>query len=193
MSETPVSLLERLRLRPDAADWQRLVDLYRPLLESWLRRQGVQPADADDLVQDVLTVLPRELPRFQRVRQGAFRSWLRGILANRLRGFWRDRRHRPQAAGDSDFAHLLEQMEDPASDLSRRWDEEHDAHVIQQLLSSIEHEFTPATWQAFRRQVLDEARAAVVAAELGISVNAVLIARSRVLRRLRREARDLID
>jgi RNA polymerase sigma-70 factor (ECF subfamily) len=138
-------------------------------------------------------VVHRELPRFQRARTGAFRAWLRGILANRLRAFWRDRQRRPLASGDSDLLRQLEQLEDPGSDLSRRWDEEHDRHVIQQLLRGIEQEFMPATWQAFRRQVLDEARASVVAAELGMSVNAVLIARSRVLRRLRREACGLID
>ena len=54
-------------------------------------------------------------------------------------------------------------------------------------------EFTPATWRAFRRQVLDGMTAAQAAEELGTSVNAALIAKSRVLRRLRREVQGLID
>src|SRR5262249_32501176 len=44
MSETSHSLLERLRRRPDADDWRRLVELYEPLLRTWLGRQGVQGA-----------------------------------------------------------------------------------------------------------------------------------------------------
>ena len=57
----------------------------------------------------------------------------------------------------------------------------------------VQPEFTEATWQAFRRLALDGAAAKVVAGELGLSVNAVLIAKSRVLSRLRQEARGLVD
>lgn len=61
------------------------------------------------------------------------------------------------------------------------------------MLELIEPEFRPATWQAFRRVVLDGDKPAQVAAELGISENAVLLAKSRVLSRLRQEARGLLD
>ncbi len=64
MSETSASLLERLRLEPDEASWRRLVDLYVPLLRGWLRRYALQPPDAEDLVQEVLAVVVRELPQF---------------------------------------------------------------------------------------------------------------------------------
>src|SRR5262249_32607592 len=114
MRDTPVSLLERLRLQPDAAAWQRLADLYAPLIRTWLRRHSVQPSDADDLVQEVLGVLVRELPDFQHQRRpGAFRRWLRGVTVNRLRVFWRSQRGRPAAAGGSDFEQALAQLEDP--------------------------------------------------------------------------------
>ncbi len=56
MPETPVSLLERLRLQPDRDSWQRLVELYSPLIRHWLRAYALQAADADDLVQEVLGV-----------------------------------------------------------------------------------------------------------------------------------------
>jgi RNA polymerase sigma factor (sigma-70 family) len=192
MSQTPVSLLDRLRLQPEPAAWQRLVDLYAPLIRRWLRRHALPDADVDDLAQDVLAVVVRKLPSFEHnQRPGAFRSWLRAVMANCLRDFWRARRARPVATGDSDFLRLLDQLEDPASGLSRQWDEEHDRHVVQRLLEMIEPDFEPTTWQAFRRVVRDGARPAAVAAELGVSVNAVLLAKSRVLRRLRQEARGL--
>jgi RNA polymerase sigma-70 factor (ECF subfamily) len=193
VAETSVSLLERLR-QPGSEAWARLVDVYAPLVRGWLRRQGVAEADADDLTQEVLAVLVRELPQFRHNgRPGAFRAWLRGVTANRLRGFWRARRGRPEAAGGDAFAAALGQLEDPHSDLSRRWDEEHDRHVLRRLQELIEPEFSATAWRAFRRTVLDGERAAAVAAELGTSVNAVLLAKSRVLRRLREEARGLVD
>jgi RNA polymerase sigma-70 factor (ECF subfamily) len=194
MSETSASLLERLRLQPAAADWQRLLDLYEPLIRGWLRRHGLQAPDADDLVQDVLGVVVRELPHFEHNhRPGAFRNWLRTITAHCLRRFWRARLYRPDAAGGSGWEQHLAQLEDPASGLSRLWDEEHDRHVVRRLLERIEPDFQPSTWRAFCRLVLDGVPAAAVAAELGLSVNAVLIAKSRVLQRFRQEARGLLD
>jgi RNA polymerase sigma-70 factor (ECF subfamily) len=193
MCETSASLLERLRSEPDDASWQRLVDLYTPLLRGWLGRHGLQACDSDDLVQDVLAVVVRDLPRFRHnERTGAFRRWLRTILVHRLRDFWRARRARPQLTGDHPLLHLLEQWSDPQASLSRLWDEEHDRYVVGRLLQRIEAVVTPSTWQAFRRVVIDGQDEETVAAELGLSVNAVFIAKSRVLSRLRREAAGLI-
>jgi RNA polymerase sigma-70 factor (ECF subfamily) len=194
MPETSVSLLERLRLHPDAPAWQRLVDLYTPLIRAWLQRYGVQPADADDLVQEVMGVLIRELPGFEHERRtGSFRRWLRSITVNRLRAFWRARRGRPISVGGSDFGRLLSELEDPESGLSRDWDVEHDCHVARRLLELIESEFEPATWQAFHMLVMEGKPTAAVAAKLGVSANSVRIAKSRVLSRLRQEMHGLVE
>jgi RNA polymerase sigma-70 factor (ECF subfamily) len=87
----------------------------------------------------------------------------------------------------------LQNVADPFSTLEALWDSEHDRHVTEALLILVEPAFTQSTWLAFRRQVLDGQRAEEVASELGISVNAVLLAKSRVLRRLRDEAKGLLD
>lgn len=187
--ETPVSLLERLRLRPDAGSWQRLVDLYAPLIRGWLARHGLQASDADDLSQEVLRIVVQEMPSFRHdLRTGAFRRWLKNILLNRLRTYWRQRR---PATGD--HGQLLNQLEDPASDPSRLWDQEHDEHVARRLLELIEPEFEPPSWRAFQMLMLEGKSTADTAAALGLSPNAVRIAKSRVLRRLRQEIEGLVD
>jgi RNA polymerase sigma factor (sigma-70 family) len=184
--ETSASLLDQARARCAGA-WDRLVALYTPLLEAWLTAAGLQPADREDLSQRVLEILVRQLPGFEHNgRTGAFRAWLRGITVNLLREFWRTR---PEPEAGS----VLDQLTDPNAGLSCFWDEEHDRHVLHALMEMVRPQFTEATWQAFRRQALDGASARVVADELGLSVNAVLIARSRVLTRLRQEARGLVD
>jgi RNA polymerase sigma-70 factor (ECF subfamily) len=194
MHQTPHSLLERMRLRPDAASWRRLVDLYTPLLQAWLRRYDVPAADVDDLVQEVLAVLVHELPAFQHnQRRGAFRRWLRTIALNRLKGYWRGRQTGPRTLPGAEAAQVLEQVADPASDPDRHWEQEHDQFIVRRALELLEPEFTPSTWQAFRRQVIDGARPAEVAAELGLSAHAALLAKFRVLRRLRREVDGLTD
>jgi RNA polymerase sigma-70 factor (ECF subfamily) len=194
MNPTPISLLERLRLRPDPASWQRLVDLYAPLLRNWLERYSVPHADADDLVQEVLSVLVRELADFQHdLRRGAFRRWLRTILVNRLHAFWRTRRSASVGAGGPAGDELLGRLEDPSDDLARLWDLEHDRYVLRRLIGLLETEFEPTTWAAFRLVALEGRSNAEAAAALGLSVNAVRIARSRVLTRMRQEAEGIID
>ena len=194
MSETSVSLLDRLRLQPDEAAWRRLVDLYTPLIRGWLRRQGLPDPDADDVVQEVLAVVVRRLPEFRHSeRTGAFRCWLRTITDNCLRDHWRAQRGRARATGHSDFLRVLEQLEDPDSGLSRLWDEEHDRHVTRQLLELIRPRFEDSTWRAFQRVALDGVPPEQVAAEMGMTVNAVFIAKSRVLHLLRQEGAGLID
>jgi RNA polymerase sigma-70 factor (ECF subfamily) len=189
--DTSPSLLQRVQERTDAAAWQRLVQLYTPLIRAWLRKHDLQTEDVNDLVQQVFTVLIAKLPGFVHSgRPGAFRHWLRSITVNHLRAFWRARR---PLGGQAEMDAVLDQLEDPDSGLSREWDREHDQHVIRKVLEYVEPEFKPTTWKAFRRVVLDEAPPEAVAAELGLSINAVLIAKSRVLRRLREEAWGLID
>jgi RNA polymerase sigma-70 factor (ECF subfamily) len=194
MSETSASLLDRLRARPDDASWRRLADVYTPLIRAWLARHLVQDADSSDLVQEVLTVVLRKLPAFEHnQRAGAFRTWLRGITVNCLRDFWRAKRIRPAAAGGTDFQDVLNQLADPDSGMSRLWDREHDLHVTRRLLELIRPEFAASTWQAFQRFALEGLPVDQVAAELKTTPNAVFIAKSRVLARLRQEARGLID
>ena len=145
MNTTPVSLLECLGRRPDGQTWQRFADLYQPWLRGQFRRHGLQTADVDDLVQEVMVVLMKEVPNFQHNgRKGAFRAWLRGIAVNRLRELWREQKYAP-AAGGSDFAAKLDQLADDQSQLSQLWDREHDQHVANQLLKSIAGDFEPKT------------------------------------------------
>jgi RNA polymerase sigma-70 factor, ECF subfamily len=194
MADTSYSLLDRLCTGGDAQSWNRLVELYTPVLHAWLRRYDVlSPADVDDLVQDVLLTLSKEMSKFQPSRErGAFRAWLRTILVNRLKHFWRSRQHRPMAIGGSDFAQQLEQLSDGQSQISRLWDAEHDRQVMQRLFALVEPRFAPDTWQAFRRQMLDGVSAESVAAELKIPLHSVYAAKSRVLKALRSLADGLV-
>src|SRR6516162_3510723 len=117
--ETSASLLERLRISPDEEAWQRLDDIYRPLIQRWLRRDPTLGEEAEDIVQDVMGVLVRELPGFQRQRTGSFRRWLRTITAHRLAAFYRSRKNRPLPLGAPAGESTLEQLADPDSELSR--------------------------------------------------------------------------
>jgi RNA polymerase sigma-70 factor (ECF subfamily) len=183
--ETSLTWLGRLTSAPSGPDWRRLVDVYAPLIGDWLGRLGVPASDRDDLVQEVLLAVVRRVGDFEHRGAGAFRAWVRGILANQARKFFRDRKHHP--------AHDPDQLADDRSELATRWDREHDEYLAARALAAVEGDFAPPTWAAFRRQVFDQAKPADVAAELGLSLNSVLLAKSRVLKRLRAELAGLVE
>jgi RNA polymerase sigma-70 factor, ECF subfamily len=189
---TSVSLLDRLKVaRPDASYWNRLQGIYLPLIQRWTARVPGLGDEANDLAQDVFLVVVRELPRFERRRQGSFRAWLRKVTVNQTRSHWRRRRRMP-AVGLDPAVGFLDRLEAPDGDLAREWDQDHDRHVFERLLAIVQPDFQPTTWEAFRRFALDGLPAAQVAEESGLSENAVLQAKSRILKRLRAEAGDLL-
>ena len=183
MANTSVSLLERLRQQPESEDWERLVRLYTPLLLYWARRLGLQEPDAADLVQDVLVVLMHKLPEFRYQPGKSFRGWLRTVLMNK----WRDRPHRgppaPLESGDHPEAPEDEALEE----------REYRLFVLGQALRLMATDFEPATWQACGETAVMGRPAAEVADELKITVNAVYLAKSRVLARLRQDLAGLLE
>jgi RNA polymerase sigma-70 factor, ECF subfamily len=192
MDLTSVSLIDRLKTaQPDAPDWHRLQGIYLPLIQRWLRRVPGLGTEADDLAQEVFVVVLRELAGFERRREGSFRAWLRNITVNRARNFNKQRGRRPTVGLDPTDG-FLDSMADPDGELAQQWDREHDEHVVSKILAAVQADFNPTTWEAFQRFALNGLPAAKVAEELGMTENAVLLAKSRVIRRLREEAGDLL-
>lgn len=192
---TPASLLDRLRDRHADADWRRFHDIYAPLLHRWLKTHRVPASDQDDVVADLLTVLVAKVPDFSHTgRKGAFRAWLRRILVFRVKEYWRNRATRPAdlAAGGDGDRHLDFLAQDD-HELSRGWDEEHDRYVVARLLAAIRGEFSESLWRAFDLYAMQGRPADEVAADLGTTLNAVYLARAKILRRLRVEGAGLVD
>lgn len=192
MEATSHSLLRRAALGVGDS-WARLDRLYRPFLLSWFLAHGTPHADAEDLTQEVMTVVFRELKDFDHLgRIGGFRSWLRGTCVHRLQGYRRSRQLRGAAIGGTDFQAHLQSLADSDDNLAVNWDRDHDVEILRQLLANLTDFFQEKTLQAFHRLVFDEAPAPQVAKELGMSIGAVYVAKSRVLRALRAEADGLL-
>src|SRR4051794_11909907 len=169
MNSTSSSLLDRLRSSPEQSAWEKFVDLYAPLLFAWAHRLGRSGHDAADLVQDVLTVLVEKLPHFEYDSHKSFRAWLKTILLNR----WRQQHRR--AAGhrmtaDGDLADVA-----GPDNVAGFEEEEYRRHLVHRALALMQAEFQPVTWQACWEFVVRDRPAAEVAAELGITVNAVYL------------------
>ncbi len=187
MHTTSVSLLQRLRQPAEQNAWGRFVELYTPLLFYWACRLGMQESDAADLVQDVFAVLVQKLPGFTYDEGKSFRGWLRTIVYNK----WRDFQRRRAADPAGGVAALPGDLAAPESDTF--WEREYRQHLVGRALDLMQSEFQPATWKACWECVVSGRPAAEVALELGLSVDAVYAAKSRVLRRLRQELSGLFD
>jgi RNA polymerase sigma-70 factor (ECF subfamily) len=188
---TPLSLLAQLRRsspHDQQAAWCRFVDLYTPLLFSMARRVGATRQDAADLVHDVFEVLLREMPEF-RYRPGLrFRAWLFTIVRNK----WINRQIRMRAAPPRADVSALETVALP-DNVAEMTEAEYREHLVRRALQLMQAEFADADWKACWQNVVEERPAAEVAEELGLTVNQVYLAKSRILQRLRTELEGLLD
>ncbi|HVS37613.1 MAG TPA: sigma-70 family RNA polymerase sigma factor [Gemmataceae bacterium] len=189
MKSTSSSLLIRLRRPGEQAAWGRFADLYTPLLLYWAGRMGLSAPDARDLVQDVFVTLIQKLPQFQyQPRKGSFRSWLRTVAETRWRDSLRQRAAAPHSEGPAPLEDVV--VPDGAAAL---WETEYRTHLVGRALQIMQSDFEAKTWKACWAVVVENRSGAELAAELGMTIDAVYAARSRILRRLRQELAGLMD
>lgn len=185
---TRPSLLLRIRDPHDADSWRSFVDLYSPLILRYARKRGLQEADAADVAQDVLSQVSRSMRDFQyQPERGRFRDWLGTVVRHRVHRFFRRESSRPHGVA-GDWINDL-----PAAEHDSEWSSAFNAHILEAALESARPHFEDATWEAFRLAWLEQQPAATAAANLGMPVAALYLAKSRVLKRLREEVMVLAD
>ncbi len=189
-SSTSLSLLQRVKdQHPDA--WPRLVRLYGPLVFHWCRRAGLSAHDAADVVQEVWIAVARNISDFRRDRPtDTFRGWLRRITQYKVVDRWRD--PEPSAIGGSDARGMFEQVADKIPDSAEQIASDNDL-LTRTALELIRAEFEERTWRAFWRMAVDERSSPDVAAELGMTKQAVRQAKCRVVRRVREELQGMFE
>jgi RNA polymerase sigma factor (sigma-70 family) len=195
MPEAPVtrlSLLLRLRDFQDHDAWAQFVGVYAPLIYDFVRRRGLQDADAADLTQVCLRQVASHVGSLEYdPRRGTFRGWLFTIVVNALRDFHARAQNRCQATGDSEVRRLLESQPAQEEDDAEEWAREHRrslfAWAAQQVCPHVEE----ATWQAFWKTAVENQPSKDVARQLGLTVAGVYLAKSRIMARLRALIRDI--
>ena len=182
---TSASLLAGDRANDQQA-WQRLVEIYTPLVRHWCGQAGLTDHDSADVVQETFRAAFQAIARFRNDRpQDSFRGWLRTIARNKVRDHFRARVDRPLAAGGTEAQNKLAAVPDLVEPLSSADNEAEVNFVYRGALEVVRAEFTASTWQAFWKTVVENRTTAEVATELKLSHTAIFTAKSRVLRRLR--------
>jgi RNA polymerase sigma-70 factor (ECF subfamily) len=183
--------LVQLRDGTNHAAWQEFVALYGPVVYGYLRKRGMQDADAADLMQEVLRSISGAIGRLDYDRnQGTFRGWLFTITRNKLLNFLSARRLRPRGSGDSTTNQML-QSQPEQSDAEELWELEYQRQLAARAMEHIKGEFQANTWRAFWLTAVEGAAAAEAGRAVGLSPGAVYVAKSRVLARLKEEVESL--
>ena len=182
---TSQSLLELVR-SSDEGGWRCLTELYGPLIYHWCRQAGLRAEDAADVLQEVFRSVVIHIESFEKTTtSGSFRGWLWTITRNKIRDHFKLQAGKANAAGGTDeHLRLLNIPDEEPSDAA-------DSAITAtggltyRALRILREEVKETTWLAFWRSTIDEVAPAAVADELGISIESVWQAKSRVLRRLR--------
>ena len=185
------SLLVRIRDARDNQAWSQFVDIYAPLIFRFARRHGLQDADAADLSQDVLRTVVRAAPQLDYdPTKGSFRGWLFTVVRNRLRDWIDSQRRHPRGSGDTGEQELLEAQPDRDHEAAAQWDREYQRRLFSWAAEQVRIDFDNSSWRAFWATAVEGTSPKDVAAELGMSLGAVYIAKSRVLARLKEKIRQ---
>ncbi|HBE67385.1 MAG TPA: sigma-70 family RNA polymerase sigma factor [Planctomycetaceae bacterium] len=185
--ETRVSLILRLAQPDDVAAWHEFAEIYTPMLLAAAARKGIQPADCEDVAQEILFSVARSVERFKPDRERAkFRTWLWRIARCRIADFIENGSRQPhQNSGQTELAVTLA-ADDQAAVI-------HDVQVglFRVASEAIRRRVAPTTWQAFEMTAIEGQSVQAAASATKLSVGSVYVARCRVLKLIRDETARL--
>ncbi len=178
---THASLLIRLREGHDSVAWGEFHRRYSELLIAFAKRRGLQAADAEDVAQETLHAIARGIPEFAYdPGRGRFRNYLKTVA---IRAIWRrmrDNAAAPQPLDDGNPTAL-----DSDAAVENEWEAEWRQHHLRLAMTRVRQEFNRTDLEAFEAVAGTGREAASVAAELGLSVDQVYKAKSRIIQRLK--------
>jgi len=189
--ETRETLIRRLPNAADVEAWEVFVEIYEPLLFRLARGRGMQPADADDFVQEVLAAVVRNIERWvARKDRGSFRAWLFRIAFNLGVNFVTRPKHQRLGSGDSQIARMLEELPAVSVDSSLLFLKEYRRELFRWAAERVREQVSQRQWMAYWLTSVEERSVSEVAAEYGMSVGSIYIARSRITKRIRELIRE---
>lgn len=183
--KTRISLILRVADEQDVQAWQQFVEIYQPLVFRIAQSKGLQEADANDLVQEVMTRVARSVSNWDPdSSKGTFRGWISTIARNLVIDFLRKQKRSPLTGDDTQLRCILETgaLDSPESAI---FDLEHEKQVFAWAASQVKKQVQVNTWKAFWQTAVERRDPKSIAQSLDMTVGAVYIARSRVMARFR--------
>lgn len=190
--DTRPSFLERLRGDPQSQSaWTSFVERYGRLIRSWCAKWGLQQSDAEDVTQNVLLQVSRQMDRFEYDPGGSFRAWLKTVAYRAWVDFLESRRKRNDAgSGDTAVMRMLglvEAREQFLDQLEEEWNRE----LLKSAMERVRLRVRPHTWEAFRLMTQESLSGQEVAEQLDMKVGTVWVAKSKVQKMIYEEIQKL--
>jgi RNA polymerase sigma-70 factor (ECF subfamily) len=187
--ETRITLIQRLQHGGDDAAWEEFATIYRPVIVRFALRRQLQPADAEDLAQQVLLSVSRNIHKWkQDSARARFRTWLQTVIRNATINAL-SRKPRDQASGGTTAVRQLSQH--PDREERSRFDAEWRQETFRWAAAQVREEFEAGTWIAFWETAVEGASAKEAAQKTGKTIGAVYIARTRVMQRIKQRIAEL--
>lgn len=180
--ETRASLLLRLPNAADLVAWDEFVNLYAPCVVRVVTRAGLQQADAENVLQEVLLRVAKSIePWLNRSDRSGFRPWLLRIAKNETVNLLTRKGTRPFENAVHSVGDNLELLADGQSDLATSIDTEYEREVFLWAAEEVRESVSPHTWQAFWLSHVEGLSIEEVSNRLILKPANVYFARSRVV------------
>jgi RNA polymerase sigma-70 factor (ECF subfamily) len=186
---TTNALLESLKDPGHEAVWREFDARYRPLLCSIGSNLGLSPADAEDVAQETLVEFVKAYRegKYDKTK-GRLSSWIIAIARNRIAMRWRAKGRARVRPGDSALEGLSNRTR-----MTRIWAAEQERVIFARAWDLLRTTGRTAekTLKAFELVAMRGTPAEAAAAECGMTVDEVYIAKNRVTKRLRELVEEL--
>ncbi|MEM7317065.1 MAG: sigma-70 family RNA polymerase sigma factor, partial [Planctomycetota bacterium] len=127
-------MLQRLRDQSaDESTWDQFVERYGRKIHRWCRSWGLQEVDAEDVTQNVLLALSKQMKTFEYNANGRFRSWLKTVAYRAWCRFHEERKKNAVAFGDDDVDRMLQSVE-AREDFLRELDQECERNILEDAM-----------------------------------------------------------
>ena len=187
---TRQTLLLRLRDPADDTSWTEFAEIYTPMLYGYCKKRDIKHADTADIVQDVMRSVSLAMRNFEYdPKKGKFKGWLFTAVRHAIGRHFKNLSRRPVTAADSQFIEMLESTPEESEQID--WDRDYQRELLQWALEKVKPEFAERIWKAFEQTALRGRDPGEVATEIGMTKNAVAIAKFRVTKRLKEKAESV--
>lgn len=194
---TRYSLLSRLEDRADQDSWRDFFDTYWRLIYSVAIKSGLTEAEAQDVVQETIISVARDVEKFKHDRTvGSFKGWLRNIIRWRIADQFRKRTRaswgNPAQTGADPPRPDMAELPSPADEaVELAWEQAWQANLLKAAIEIIKPRIKEEHYQIFDLYVLKQWPVKNVARALGVNVGLVYLVKFRVSALLKKEVRRL--